>query len=80
LLVGQSYRAQPNLFLPVGSGAEKRLSSMVGRLTLSPSSYLDLVYRFRYSTNPWSSQFQQIGLAIGPPALRLAANFVYLPA
>ena len=29
-LVGQSYRAQTNPFLPLGSGAEKRLSDVVG--------------------------------------------------
>src|SRR6201987_6465479 len=44
LLIGQSYRAQPNLFLPLGSGAEKRLSSMVGRVVLSPVSYFGLIY------------------------------------
>jgi hypothetical protein len=33
-LIGQSYRAQPNLFLPPGSGAEERLSDVVGRLVL----------------------------------------------
>ncbi|MGB9644233.1 MAG: LPS assembly protein LptD, partial [Stellaceae bacterium] len=31
LLIGQSYRAQPNPFLPPDSGAEKRLSDVVGR-------------------------------------------------
>jgi LPS-assembly protein len=80
LLVGQSYRAQPNLFLPLGSGVEKRLSDMVGRLVLSPNAYLDLIYRFRYSTAPWSNRSQQIGVSAGPPALRVSSNFVYLPA
>jgi LPS-assembly protein len=47
MLIGQSYRAQPNPFLPPGSGAEQRLSDVVGRVVLSPSSYLDLIYRFR---------------------------------
>jgi LPS-assembly protein len=79
-LVGQSYRAQPNLFLPIGSGAEKRLSDMVGRVTLSPNNYIDLIYRFRYDTSPWSSQFQQVSASVGPQALRLSGNFVYLPA
>ena len=47
LLIGQSYRAQPNPFLPLGSGAAERLSDVVGRVVASPSSYLDLIYRFR---------------------------------
>jgi len=80
LLIGQSYRAQPNPFLPIGSGAEKRLSNMVGRLTLSPTSYLDLIYRFRFNTSPWGTQTQQVGMSVGPSALRISGNFVYLPA
>ena len=80
LLIGQSYRAQSNPFLPPGSGAEKRLSDVVGRLVLSPSSYLDLIYRFRFDTNPLSNRTQQVGVSAGPQSLRLSANFVYLPA
>jgi LPS-assembly protein len=80
LLIGQSYRAQPNPFLPPGSGAEKRLSDVVGRMVLSPNSYLDLIYRFRFDTSPLTSRDQQIGINLGPPSLRVSGNFVYLPA
>ena len=80
LLIGQSYRAQPNPFLPPGSGAEQRLSDMVGRLVLSPNSYLDLIYRFRYKATPLSNRAQQVGVSTGPQALRLSGSFVYLPA
>ena len=50
LLIGQSYRAQPNMFLPLGSGAENRLSDVVGRVVLSPDfiSRLDLSLSFRH--------------------------------
>jgi LPS-assembly protein len=80
LLIGQSYRAQPNPFLPPGSGAEKRLSDMVGRLVLSPNPYLDLVYRFRFNTSPLTNRNQQVGVSAGPQSLRVSGNFVYLPA
>jgi LPS-assembly protein len=80
LLIGQSYRAQPNPFLPLGSGAERRLSDVVGRMVLSPNSYLDVVYRFRFNTSPLSNRNQQVGISAGPQSLRLAGNFVYLPA
>ncbi|MBO0736082.1 MAG: LPS-assembly protein LptD [Alphaproteobacteria bacterium] len=80
LLVGQSYRAEPNPFLPLGSGAERRLSDLVGRVVLSPNSYLDLIYRFRFDTSPFSTRTQQVGISAGPQALRVAANFAYLPA
>jgi LPS-assembly protein len=80
LLIGQSYRAQPNPFLPPGSGAEKRLSDVVGRMVLSPSSYLDLIYRFRFDAGPLTNRNQQVGLSVGPSSLRISGNFVYLPA
>ncbi len=80
LLIGQSYRAQPNPFLPPDSGAEKRLSDVVGRLVLSPNSYLDLIYRFRFDASPLTNQNQQVGVSVGPQNLRLSGNFVYLPA
>jgi len=79
LLIGQSYRAQPNLFLPLGSGAENRLSDVVGRVVLSPVSYLDLIYRFRFDTSPFADRVQQVGMSAGPPSLRVSGSFIYLP-
>src|SRR5207244_5891298 len=79
LLVGQSYRAQPNFFLPLGSGAENRLSDVVGRVVLSPNSYLDLVYRFRFDANPLANRVQQVGVSGGRSSLRLSGSFSYLP-
>jgi LPS-assembly protein len=79
LLIGQSYRAQPNPFLPLGSGAENRLSDAVGRVVLSPISYLDLIYRFRFDTSPLADRVQQVGVSAGPQSLRLSGSFIYLP-
>ena len=79
LLIGQSYRAQPNTFLPLGSGAENRLSDAVGRVVLSPVSYLDLIYRFRFDTSPLANRVQQVGISAGPSSLRVSGSFIYLP-
>ena len=65
--------AQP--FLPPGSGAEKRLSDVVGRMVLSPNSYLDLIYRFRFDTSPLSNRNQQVGISAGPQSLRVSRQF-----
>jgi LPS-assembly protein len=80
VLVGQSYRAETNPFLPVGSGAENRLSDVVGRVVLSPNSYLDLIYRFRYAASDFASREQEASIVTGPQNLRLSANYVLLPA
>ena len=53
---------------------------MVGRMVLSPNSYLDLIYRFRFDPNPLTNRNQQVTASVGPPSLRVAGNFVYLPA
>ena len=76
MLIGQSYRAQNNLFLPPSSGAAERLSDIVGNIVLAPSSYLDLVYRFRFDKRSLSTQTQEVGLNGGPQSLRIGGSFL----
>lgn len=78
-LLGQSYRAEPNPFLPPGSGAEQRLSDVVGRVVLSPSSYLDMIYRFRLDKQTLSNKTQEVGLNVGPANFKVGATFLLLP-
>jgi LPS-assembly protein len=80
LLIGQSYRAQPNPFLPPGSGAEDRFSDIVGRVVLSPSSYLDLIYRFRLDKSTFANRSQEVSVSAGPANLRVGATFLLIPA
>lgn len=80
MLVGQSYRAETNPFLPLGSGAEKRLSDVVGRVVLSPKSYIDLIYRFRLDGGNFGYREQQVTISAGPSNLRVSANYALLPA
>jgi LPS-assembly protein len=80
VLVGQSYRSNVNPFLPLTSGAFNRLSDVVGRVILQPSSYLDLIYRFRVGdAGGPDSALQQATVAAGPANLRLSATFIYVP-
>jgi LPS-assembly protein len=78
-LIGQSYRAETNPFLPPGSGAEQRLSDVVGRVVLSPNSYLDLIYRFRLDGNTFANRGQQVAVSAGPSNLRLSATYLEVP-
>jgi LPS-assembly protein len=77
-LLGQSWRAENNPFLPIGSGAEQRLSDVVGRIVMSPNSNLDLIYRFRFSKTDLSNKTQEVGINAGPQSLRVGANFLLL--
>src|SRR3984957_4297808 len=80
MLIGQSYRAQTNPFLPPGSGADKRLSDVVGRVSLAPSSYLDLIYRFRLDKDTLSNRLQEVQASGGTGALRVGATYLLIPA
>lgn len=80
VLVGQSYRDQVNTFLPPASGAFKRLSDVVGRVVLSPSAYLDLIYRFRLDGNTLAYHEQQAAVWAGPQNLRVGVTYVLVPA
>ena len=79
LLIGQSWRAQPNPFLPPASGAAERLSDVVGRMVLSPNAYLDLIYRFRLDKSSLSNRTQEVGLSAGPQNLRVGVNYLLIP-
>ncbi len=80
LLVGQSYRAEVNPFLPPGSGAFNRLSDVVGRVLLAPSSYLDLIYRFRLDGTTLAYHEQQASISAGPQNLKIGATYILIPA
>ena len=79
-LLGQSYRAEDNTFLTPGSGAEDRLSDIVGRVALSPTPYLDLIYHFRLAKSSLDNRSQEVEVAGGPQNLRLGVNFLLEPA
>ncbi len=80
MLIGQSLRAETNPFLPPASGAAQRLSDVVGRVVLSPNSYLDLIYRFRFDKSSLSNRTQEIGINAGPENLRVGLNYLLVPA
>lgn len=80
MLVGQSYRAEDNPFLPPGSGAEQRLSDVVGKVTLAPNAYLDLIYNFRLDKASLSNRLQEVGFSAGPANVRFGANYLLIPA
>lgn len=80
MLVGQSFRAEVNRFMPPGSGAEQNLSDIVGRVALSPTSYLDLLYRFRFDKDTLANRTQEVGASVGPQSLRFGVNYLLIPA
>jgi LPS-assembly protein len=78
-LVGQSYRAENNPFLTPDSGADERLSDIVGRLVLSPVNYLDLIYHFRLDKSTLDNRSQEVEVGVGPQNVRFSVNFMLEP-
>jgi LPS-assembly protein len=79
-LVGQSYSAQVNsAFLP-GSGLNHHFSDVVGRVTVSPASYLDLIYRFRLDHSDLALRRQEVGGSLGPSSLRVGLSYIQISA
>jgi LPS-assembly protein len=79
-IVGQSYAMQVNDNFEAGSGLEHHLSDVVGRVTLSPGPYLDLIYRFRLDHEDLALRRQEAVISTGPAALRLSLSYLQIAA
>jgi LPS-assembly protein len=78
--VAQSFSFQENRAMPIGSGAEDQRSDIVGRFVVSPSEYLDLLYRFRIDKDNFAPRRHEIGAAGGPSWLKLYGSYIFLDA
>ncbi|MSO77867.1 MAG: LPS-assembly protein LptD [Alphaproteobacteria bacterium] len=78
LFFGQSLRAREGSAFTQGSGVEDELSDVVGRIQVSPHTHLDLLYRFRLDHDDFSPRRSEFGFRLGPPALTLIGNYVFL--
>lgn len=58
--LGQSYRLQSNSSFVRGSGLEKQLSDIVGRVQVRPHDALDFLYRFRFDPSGFRAQRNEV--------------------
>jgi LPS-assembly protein len=76
-LIGQSYRTHKDDTFPVGSGLTGNVSDIVARLTYTPNSWLDFVYRTRLNHTSLQDQYTDTFVSAGVPALRVSAGYLY---
>jgi LPS-assembly protein len=76
-LIGQSYRANKEDDFPPDSGLNDNVSDIVARLTYTPTSWLDFVYRTRLSHTSLQDQYTDTFFSAGVPALRISAGYLY---
>ncbi|MGH7043560.1 MAG: LPS-assembly protein LptD [Acetobacteraceae bacterium] len=76
-LIGQSYRTAPDPVFPVGSGLHDTVSDIVGRLSFTPTSWLDLTYRTRLDHRNLATRFSEATAAVGGPRLQVTGGYIY---
>jgi len=76
--IGQSYRFNRSTDFPDNSGLETHRSNIVGRLSASYSDLLSATYRFQLDGSDFTPRRQEVGVAVGPPPLRLFASYVFV--
>jgi LPS-assembly protein len=80
-LFGQSYRFQqqsPFTVNGLGDGLQTQASDYVGRVSVSPAPYLDLLYRYRLDHADMRPQRQEAIVEVGPQRLRLDLSYIQL--
>jgi LPS-assembly protein len=78
LLLGQSYQFNSDNAFAAGSGQSSQLSSIVGALDISPSSALDLLYRFQIQAAPFSFLRQEFGMHVNVGPVDAGIDYAFL--
>lgn len=78
MFVGQSYRTREDSTYDTNSGHEDNLSDIVGRVKVSPSSFLDMLYRYRLDKSNMSLNRSETTLSIGPTSTRFNLSHLYV--
>jgi len=78
ILIGQSWREQDDDKFEPQSGLSGHFSDYVGRVLVSPSNIVDLLYRFRLSRDDLSFRRSELALGLGPESLRLNVGYIRL--
>jgi LPS-assembly protein len=76
VLLAQSYAFQRDSAYVLGSGVDEAWSDYVGRVTVTPGPYLDLIYRFRLDEDNLALRRNEIGVSTGPSWLRFDAYYL----
>ncbi|MBO6948579.1 MAG: LPS assembly protein LptD [Rhodospirillales bacterium] len=78
VFLGQSYRPREDTSANQQTGLQDHFSDVVGRIQLSPTDYLDLLYRTQFSPDNLSPQRNEVDATIGTPALSLNTNYIFI--
>lgn len=75
--IGQSYRLRRESAFSEDSGLADRLSDIVGRVAISPSFPLKLLYRFRLDKDNLAPRRNEVRTSIGPRAFNVNIDYAF---
>ncbi len=78
LFFGQSFQFWGNSSFDLGSGLEEELSDYVGRIHLSPTDWLDMLYRFRLNKDDLKPRRSELGIKVKNKAYQFSADYILL--
>lgn len=78
LFLGQSQRLRQQSDFNSSSGLRDKASDVVGRLRVAPSSWIDLLYRFRFDPDENLARRNEASVSAGPAGFKLWANYLFL--
>jgi LPS-assembly protein len=76
-LIGQSYNSTPSPWLPSYSGLQDNVSDVVGRLSFTPTGWLDTTYRFQLDHRNLAVRVSDATASVGPAHYHLTAGYIY---
>ena len=76
-MVGQSYQFRENSSFTFGSGLNEQKSDIVGRFSVSPNKFLDLLYKTRIDADNFKAKRTEISAVYGPRFLRGDINYIF---
>lgn len=74
--IGQSYRLDRDNDLGVDTGLSDNFSDIVGRVEISPTRYVNALYRFRLDKDSFAPRRNEVQASVGVPALRFDVNYL----
>lgn len=78
MFVGQSYRLRDDHTYDRFSGLEDNISDIVGRVKVSPSDFLSVLYRYRLDKDDLSLNRSETSLSIGPLSSRFSLSHLFI--
>ncbi len=76
-LIGQSYRTNVDNQFPEASGLHDKVSDVVARASLAPTSWLNLTYRTRLDHNTFATRMADALATVGVPKFSVSAGYFY---